>query len=503
MQVEKDNTIKQLLIMGNGFDLLCGLDTRYRDYFNYRFGITLKQKLNPEECAENQFKIKLRRILFDYLKDRVIPPKPTARLYKNIGDVYSSSLSIKRQKLDVVKITQEFLEKYFGRLENEINKIEVIGIQKGYIFKLNAIKSIPFCKWDAVFLLTSCFLMEDSLVQWNDVETIIFKVVSTVLTDSKKGYFKDCKFDKNINAEYYFREGIKNCFLEKNKKSDELAIDILNQLQLFESNFAKYVKANIKKKNNKYYDNVCKVLIHLMSRITNKQSKIDFDILNFNYSLSIAQFIDDCIPIFKKYLDLKQETLGLKSWSNIHGIAFYDDKDIVKKLKSKFMMKSSIRNLPAPIFGIDNHDILTTDQDGNFNFDDPRSIFTKSFRLMDNHVNSIRNNTFQDKVNVITFIGHSLNQADYSYFEAIFDQYDIFHSNVKLEFYYFTGDFTLNESEAKRKARSKREERKTMKNIVKLLTSYGSTLKNEHGENIVNKLMLEQRLSVIPNPKVK
>lgn len=113
---------------------------------------------------------------------------------------------------------------------------------------------------------------------------------------------------------------------------------------------------------------------------------------------------------------------------------------------------------------------------------------------MDNHVNSIRNNTFQDKVNVITFIGHSLNQADYSYFESIFDQYDIFHSNVKLEFYYYPGNITSKNSESERKA---------MKNIVRLLTSYGSTLKNEHGENIVNKLMLEQRLSVIPNPTVK
>ena len=50
--------------------------------------------------------------------------------------------------------------------------------------------------------------------------------------------------------------------------------------------------------------------------------------------------------------------------------------------------------------------------------DDPRIIFTKPFRLMDNHVNIIRSKKFQDDINVITFYGHSLASADYSYFES-------------------------------------------------------------------------------------
>ncbi|WP_277599990.1 hypothetical protein [Lactobacillus acidophilus] len=39
-----------------------------------------------------------------------------------------------------------------------------------------------------------------------------------------------------------------------------------------------------------------------------------------------------------------------------------------------------------------------------------------------------------------------------------------------------------------------------MENIVELLTTYGETVPNVHGENIVNKLMLEQWLSVLPYP---
>ena len=82
--------------------------------------------------------------------------------------------------------------------------------------------------------------------------------------------------------------------------------------------------------------------------------------------------------------------------------------------------------------------------------------------------------------------------ADYSYFESIFDQYDIFHSDVKLKFYYYKGN---SEEEARK------NEREVMRKVVNLVTSYGLTLRKEHGENIINKMMLEQRLTIIRSPE--
>ena len=120
---------------------------------------------------------------------------------------------------------------------------------------------------------------------------------------------------------------------------------------------------------------------------------------------------------------------------------------------------------------------------------------------MDNHINDIRTSNFQDNVDVITFFGHSLSHADYSYFESIFDKYQIFNSNVKLQFYYYPGN-TKGKTKLEAQVESKRQERKIMKNVVELLISYGETAANVHGENIVNKLMLEQRLSVLPYPKL-
>ncbi|MGO4924071.1 AbiH family protein [Ligilactobacillus ruminis] len=34
---EANQLNKQILVIGNGFDLSCGLDSRYSDFFKYRF----------------------------------------------------------------------------------------------------------------------------------------------------------------------------------------------------------------------------------------------------------------------------------------------------------------------------------------------------------------------------------------------------------------------------------------------------------------------------------
>ncbi|MEK3550278.1 AbiH family protein [Lactobacillus crispatus] len=52
---------RQLIVMGNGFDLECGLKTKYQDFFDYRFGISLEKqiikRINPKadekEVTEN------------------------------------------------------------------------------------------------------------------------------------------------------------------------------------------------------------------------------------------------------------------------------------------------------------------------------------------------------------------------------------------------------------------------------------------------------------------
>lgn len=56
-------------------------------------------------------------------------------------------------------------------------------------------------------------------------------------------------------------------------------------------------------------------------------------------------------------------------------------------------------------------------------------MFTKSYRLLVNNINSIREQSLPDDPDNIVFLGHSLGHADYSYFESLFDNYNLFENN--------------------------------------------------------------------------
>ena len=85
---------------------------------------------------------------------------------------------------------------------------------------------------------------------------------------------------------------------------------------------------------------------------------------------------------------------------------------------------------------------------------------------------------------MIKFYGHSLASADYSYFQSIFDLVNLYSSHVRLLFFY--SDYSV----------TAREE--TYQRVLNLLSAYGETMDNEdHGKNLVHKLILEGRLSIV------
>lgn len=83
----------------------------------------------------------------------------------------------------------------------------------------------------------------------------------------------------------------------------------------------------------------------------------------------------------------------------------------------------------------------------------------------------------------IKFYGHSLSEADYSYFQSIFDYYNIYENNkVSLIFYYSKGFEQTDE-------------------VYRLINTYGKTLINkEQGKNLTHKLLLENRLKIVEIP---
>ena len=126
-----------------------------------------------------------------------------------------------------------------------------------------------------------------------------------------------------------------------------------------------------------------------------------------------------------------------------------------------------------PIIGIDSS-VITS-----------RSLlykFTKTYRIMSTssakHQDILTHTTTK-----VIFFGHSLSEADYSYFQSIFDYFDIYHTPISLVFKYSQFD--------------NQEEIRQFSRVSRLLERYGETLDNkDHGKNLMHKLMLEDRLFI-------
>ncbi|EAD2626102.1 hypothetical protein D3C93_14495 [Listeria monocytogenes] len=135
------------------------------------------------------------------------------------------------------------------------------------------------------------------------------------------------------------------------------------------------------------------------------------------------------------------------------------------------------------IFGVDAKSIDNIEQ-MNFGYD-----LTKTSRKLAMKTEWAISVLDETVVHVI-FYGHSLSEADYAYFQSIFDYLDIYDKPIMLYFYYTnymkeTGDFET-------------VRRNQTYAVRKLIEEYGSTFDNEaKGKNLLHKLLLEERISVL------
>lgn len=133
------------------------------------------------------------------------------------------------------------------------------------------------------------------------------------------------------------------------------------------------------------------------------------------------------------------------------------------------------------IFGIDDKELTN---------DSKYYIFSKTCRKLTQFTERSKTitNVLWRPIAEISFYGHSLSKQDYSYFQSIFDYYDIYASEVKLKFYYYIYD-TSNVEKIKADV---------VNSTIALMKSYGATLDNkDHGANLLHKLIIENRLQII------
>ncbi len=128
--------------------------------------------------------------------------------------------------------------------------------------------------------------------------------------------------------------------------------------------------------------------------------------------------------------------------------------------------------------------------DGKDHLIDPLvAPFTKTYRLLSTARQPIgelirtANRSGEEGTSVIKFYGHSLSEADYSYFQSIFDGVNLYGGATQLVFFYRPYKPNARQS--------------LVDSVMNLLNTYGDTLENkDHGKNLVHKLLLEGRLSI-------
>lgn len=398
-------TGKQLLILGNGFDLQCGLHSHFDDF-----------------------------------------EEPRRAKLKEMKELYKNGKSVNLEVPDA-------------------NGHMLFGGEPEFCFRKQ-----NFSLWDLI-------LDNDKETHsWFNIEKSIQERVSNRIQgvpvqsqlDINDTPFWDHNIDTSIE-EYA-------CKLYGWKGNWDKMLDILLQeLHLLEKEFTQYMTDQINQTTD-YRDKAIKLIQDLVNdspkpaepdrqivsvpddreicilynpntkRFDNYPEKVT--ILDFNYSNPLSE-IRDTVPMSV----------------NIHG-----------NLKEKNV-----------IFGIDgtNLDTDIPDYEGV-------SRFTKTYRLMQLRsagyaplVYPPNSNHPGVETDTIKFYGHSLGSADYAYFQSIFDTVDLYGGKTHLIFYYHT-ESVAQEMYGK---------------VNRLINTYGKTLDNQnHGKNLLHKLLLEGRLNVLQAP---
>lgn len=380
----------QLVVLGNGFDLECGLKSRFSDFMAERL-----TKMEPDNFAFETwitFLQDARLTVWDFI----------------LRDKYDQNW------FDIEQAIAELVYDISGA-SNRRSRIARLLLAK--------INSFPFQSVGMTYIKNGRRFLEK---------------------DSQEAFFGD--ISRVYHARYQSREV---------EQID--AFDVTNflkeELTLFENEFANYLIGETN--GNQSYVQKCN---SFLSRIDedekpgNDEYETETGILNFNYT----------DPFFIRPYDI---SIGSKV--NIHG-----------RIDSQI------------IFGIDGKECMENEL---------ALPFTKTYRialmepsLATSLVYSGSANGVTEGTALIKFYGHSLGPADYSYFQSLFDSIDLYGGQTKLIFYYKPSfnDDSLGEEENPAKV-------KMVQKVSNLLNAYGHTLDNEdHGKNLMHKLLLEGRLSI-------
>ena len=368
-------------------------------------------------------------------------------LKTSYNDFFGTKLKNNNNEYSVIR------ENIHKHLENNAKKL-FAGIEWSKIIRESKLLDLQN---NSVFLLYLLLEKDNAIEHWNDVEKKIFpcaKELEKLSELNDENFLKEFQYFTNEYIEN-FKENeeiirkiiLRKCIQQKKYNED---YNYLVELNKFEKEFGNYISQI----NNNLFDIGTgkfkdKDIEQRAEKIFEEDKNKRNIVINFNYTT---------------YL---REMDYISEMTNVHG------------------------TFENPIFGIDNTEI------GN---DREFYYLTKTSRVL-------FNNTIKEEfklpnnieISKICFFGHSLARADYSYFQSIFDYYDIYNSEVKLEFKYYNyikDDKKLTDKEKKER---KDEVKSNMhKSVIELMNDYGNTASNKsRGQNLLHKLILENRIKIV------
>lgn len=397
-------TYAQIIVLGNGFDLVQGIPSSYDDFFNYRY-----------------------------------------KQYQDDNNSINSLLpKISEQSLYNGYCIWDYLFAFWHDSEKELHEWKNVE---------SAIKE--WVVGTGTISLTDAISYWEAASKCNDVQSHNYAFDVQSVYDLIKYYLSD-KIDFSVLDIFANKE---DNLQDSNKQEsiDEFRKETLNifasELHVIEDAFADYLDKAVK--YNYSYEPACYATYVRICEAggTNipleKQSN---SILSFNYTVPLSLFKEPSVHYIQ----------------NVHG-------DLARR------EDELLSNRPYHvIFGFDSQSHM----------DDPSVYqFTKTARILtlepQHKLDGMQGFSLFDaqknggNIAEIKFFGHSLGEADYSYFQSLFDRVDLYGSDIKLTF------CGTKKHPANKDA------------IIQLITKYSKTITpQEHGHNLLHKLRFEGRLKI-------
>ena len=455
----------QLIVLGNGFDLHCGLKSSYKDFLYYviiqrytnYFSSDSEEASDRNEAIEKSFAdsanyVGVRRIHFDaiYFERNV---KMNDTIFPDINIWYLilfheklvQSLNQSSNWSDIESVIENYVSGKFifnndNGKQSQKKFIDILvdtffsyGFERNILSK-EIMEQVEYKL--AGLLLYHLLNREDDCYEIKEkIEEIRKKHDNSISWRSDETRIK--KIELRIKEE------------ERPEVVNILINLLMGELHKLEIDFQTYLIQEIKREEYK-----SKAENFLQTIVMDGDFLSNYSVFSFNYT------------------NLCSVNLGIQvAFRNVHGALNQNSNE------SKI------------IFGIDNISSDSRAEDIGYRF-------TKAYRTMRLYTELENDMAFGDKIDniftedmdVIKFYGHSLARADYCYFQYIFDMYNLYNSNIKLIFYY-----------SKIEGRTVEEVRQEQyRNITKLIEQYGETLDNKaHGRNLLTRLIQTGRLKIV------